>query len=158
MDPAPDLKKSFRTTVIASGAMLISLFFYVLMVELAKSQLRPFRGIVSSGVRSQTLRYVFFGAAVLAVVLVRIAGRARLKSTPGESFVHLLSRLSRTAVTAAALAELPAVLGFLLFLLTGLSRDFYVLLFCSLVLEFIYFPRLRDWQDIVRESFPQQAV
>lgn len=158
MNSVPDLKKSFRTTVIASGAMLASLLFYALMVELARSQLRPFRGILPPGVRPQTLRYVFFGAAALTVVLVRIAGRARFKRIPGESFAQLVSRLSRTVVTTAALAELPAVLGFVLFLLTGFSRDFYVLLFCSFVLEFIYFPRLRDWQDTVRESFPQKSV
>jgi hypothetical protein len=158
MNPVPDLKKIFLTTAIASGAMLASLCVYVLTVEIAKSQLRPFRGLFVSGVRPQTLRYLFFGAAILAVVLVRIAGRARFKHIPGESFAHLTSRLSRTTVTAAALAELPAVLGFVLFLLTGLSRDFYFLLFCSLVLEFMYFPRFRDWQEVVRESFPQQAV
>jgi len=158
MHPDPNLKKVFRTTVFVSGAMLASLFLYALMVELVRSQLKPFPGLLVSGVRHQTLRYLFFAAAVGAVVLVRFAGRARFKKTPGEDLTRLIFRLSRTAVITSALAELPAVLGFVLFLLTGFSRDFYVLLFSSLVLEFIYFPRQRDWQDLVRESFPRQGT
>jgi len=157
MAPDSDLKRVFRTTVIINAALVASLFLYALMAELVKSQLKPFPGLVS-GLRLQILRYLFFGAAVGAVVLVRLAGRTLHKVTPGEDLHLLIPRLSRTTVITSALGELPAVLGFVLFLLTGFSRDFYVLLFVSLFLEFMYFPRLSVWQDLARERFPQQGI
>lgn len=153
-----DLKRVFRTTVIVNGALAASLFVYALIVELIRSQLRPFSGFLSAGPPYQTLRYLIFGIAVGAVVLVRLCGRTSLKARPGEDPHHLISRLSRTAVLTSALGELPAILGFVLFLLTGFFRDFYVLLIASLVLEFMYFPRLKVWQDLVQERFPHQDI
>ena len=158
MESNSDLKRVFRTTIIVNGALLASLFLYALIVELIRSQLKPFPGFFVSGLRSQTLRYFFFGAAIGAVVLVRLAGRTQLKVTPGEDYPHMISRLSRTAIITSALGELPAVFGFVLFLLTGFSRDFYLLLFVSLFLEFMYFPRLKFWQDLARERFPQKGI
>lgn len=157
MEPDFDLKKVFRTTIFVNGAVVASLFLYALMVELIRSQLNPFPGLIVSGVRHQTLRYLFFGAAAGAVILVRLAGRSTQKATPGGDLHHLISRLSRTSVITAALGELPAVLGFVLFLMTGFSRDFYLLLCGSLFLEFMYFPRFRVWQDFVRERFPERG-
>lgn len=158
MKPELNLKKVFRTTVFVNGALVAGLILYILMVELIRYQFKPFQGFLVSGVRHQTLRYFFFGAAVGAVVLLRFAGRAILNMTQEEDLPRLISRLSRTAVISSALGEIPAVLGFVLFLLTGFSRDFYLLLFVSLFLEFMYFPRLRVWQDIVRERFPRQSL
>jgi len=157
MEPTSDLKRVFRTTVIINGALVACLFLYALIVELVRSQLRPFTGLVS-GLYFQTLRYPFFGAAVGAVVFVRLVSRTLHKVTPSEDIHHMIPRLSRTAVISSALGELPAVLGFILFLLTGFSRDFYCLLFVSLFLEFMYFPRLQVWQELARERFPQQGI
>jgi hypothetical protein len=127
------------------------------MVVLIKAQMKPFQGFLVSGLGHQTLRYPFYGAAIGAVILVRFFGRTQFKVTRGEDLQNLISRLSRTAVVTSALGELPAVLGFILFLLTGFSRDFYILLFVSLFLEFMFFPRLRVWQDLARERFFQRG-
>jgi hypothetical protein len=157
MDPDAELKRGFRTAIVVAGALAASLFLYALMVELIKSQLRPFSGFLVSGLHRQTLRYLFFGAAAGAVVLIRFAGKALLKKRSGEDLPQLISRLDRTAVITSALGELPAVLGFILFLLTGYSRDFYPLLFVSLFLEFMYFPRFSVWQDAARETRPYRS-
>jgi hypothetical protein len=157
MDSQMELSRVFRTTLIVSGALLASLLIYGLMVELIKSQLGPFSGFAPP-TRPESLRYVFYGAAIGAVVLVRFVSRTMFKPSPEEGPRHLIARLGRTTVLTAALGELPAVLGLGLFLLTGSSRDFYVLGFVSLFLEFMYFPRLKVWQDTVRERFPQQGI
>jgi len=36
--------------------------------------------------------------------------------------------------------------------------DFYFLLFGSVLLEFMYFPRLAVWQELVRERFPRRSL
>lgn len=158
MEPDFELKRIYRTTVVVNAALLASLLVYALMVELIKSQFRPFPGLFISGPSIRTLRYVVFGAAIGAVLLTRLGWRALLKVKPGEEFRQLISRLSRTAVITATLGELPALFGFVLFLLTGFSRDFYILLFVSLFLEFMYFPRLNVWQELARERFPYRKV
>jgi len=158
MESESELKTAFRTTAIISGALVASLLLYTLIVELIMAQMKPFQGFLVSGLGPQTLRYIFYGAAVGAVILVRFASRNMLKMSTGEDLHHLISRLSRTSVITSSLGELPAVLGFVLFLLTGFSRDFYILLFVSILLEFMYFPRLRVWQDLARERFPQQGA
>jgi hypothetical protein len=157
MDRESDLKRGFRTTLIINWALVASLFTYALMVELIKAQLRPFAGF-ASGLRPENWRYIFYGAGIGAVVLVRLINRALLKTAPDEGAHQLIARLGRAAVMTAAVGEIPAVLGFALFLLTGFSRDFYILMFVSLFLEFMYFPRLKVWQDTVRERFPQQGI
>jgi hypothetical protein len=157
MDCRLELNRAFRTTLIISGALLAGLLLYGLMVELIKARLNPFSGITAAS-RPESLRYIFYAAAVGAVVLVRFVGRTMFKPSPEEDPHHLIARLARATVLTASLGELPAVFGLGLFLLTGSSRDFYILGFVSFFLEFMYFPRLRVWQDTVRERFPQQGI
>jgi hypothetical protein len=154
MESSLSLKRVFRTAFIIYGALVAGLFLYALIVELIKSQFKPFSGF-SPASRIQVVRYVFYGAAVLAVGLLRTAAIRLIRAAPGGDCQHFfIQRLSRAAIVTAILAELPAVFGFVLFLWNGSSRDFYSLLFVSLFLEFMYFPRLRVWQDLVRERFP----
>lgn len=151
------LRRSFRTALFINISLVAGLFLYALIVELVKSQFRPFMGFLP-GFHLQPLRYVFYAAAIAAVLLVRGAARALTKPAPGEDLARFGGRLSRAAIVAAVLAELPAVLGLVLFHLAGTSRDFYSLLFVSLFLEFMYFPRFKVWQDLVKESFPQAGI
>jgi hypothetical protein len=59
----------------------------------------------------------------------------------------VLIRLQRTAILTMVLGEIPSILGLGLFLVTGSNVDFYVLLFASLLLVFMYFPRRTAWEE-----------
>jgi hypothetical protein len=155
LEPVSGLRRIFRTTSIVSGALVAGLFLDALLVELVSSQFRPFAGFLP-GPHLPYLRYIFYGAAVGAVVLTRITAKTFIKADPGEDIQGFEHRLSRASIAAAAVAELPAVLGFVLFLIAGFARDFYCLLFVSLFLEFIYFPRFKAWQDLIREKSPKE--
>jgi predicted small secreted protein len=154
LEPVFDLRRIFRTTSIVNGALVAGLFLDALVVELVKSQFKPFAGFFPE-LNLPFLRYVFYGAAVGAVVLTRITAKALTRAGPGEDVQHLGHRLSRASIATGTVAELPAVLGFVLFLIAGFVRDFYYLLFVSLFLEFMYFPRFKAWQDLIREKFPK---
>jgi len=65
-----------------------------------------------------------------------------------------LSRLFDLTVLTLCLAEIPALLGLILFLIAGYNRDFYILLFVSLFLLFMYLPRLKNWEDILEHRPP----
>ncbi|MBN2408985.1 MAG: hypothetical protein JXE07_04540 [Candidatus Aminicenantes bacterium] len=151
------LRKPFRTAFLVNASLIAGLFLYALIVELIKSQLKPFMGFLPE-FHLQPLRYVFYAAAIAAVLVVRGVARSLTRPFSGEDMAGFGGRLSRGAIVTAALAELPAVFGLALFFLTGSSRDFYSLLLVSLILEFIYFPRFKVWQDLVKETFPQEKL
>lgn len=151
------LRRVFRTSLFTSVSLVAGLFFYTIAVELIKSQFSPFAGFIP-GAPLHALRYVFYGAAVGAVVLLRIISGAMTKPDPGDDVREYGQRLSRASVVTAFLAELPALFGFIFFLLSGSSRDFYPLLLVSLFLEFMYFPRFSVWLDRVKNIFPQNGI
>lgn len=157
MEPVFALRRIFRTTSIVNGALVAGLFLDALIVELIRSQFKPFGGFLP-GLNLPFLRYVFYGAAVGAVVLTRITAKALTRTDPREDVQGFGHRLSRASIATATVAELPALLGFVLFLMAGSLRDFYYLLFVSLFLEFMYFPRFKAWQDLIREKFPKEGT
>jgi protein-S-isoprenylcysteine O-methyltransferase Ste14 len=154
MEPFEELRRAFRVTVIASVAIIGALFILAIVVEIIKFRLEPFQGVFETP-HGQVVRYIFYGLAVIVVVLLRVFGRVLVRSHQGESPQAFIQRLTRAVIYTASLAEIPALLGFVLFLLIGTFRDFYVLLFVSLFLEFMYFPRIKTWEDMIRNAFPQ---
>jgi hypothetical protein len=46
-----------------------------------------------------------------------------------------------------------AIMGLILFLLSGLRRDFYLLLVLSFIFVFLFFPRYSNWEEWVRSNF-----
>jgi hypothetical protein len=151
------LRRSFRTAFFINISLIAGLFVYALVVEIIKFRFQPFSGFLP-GSHLQLLRYACYAAAIAAVLVVRGVAKSLTRPSPGEDMAGFGGRLSRAAIVTAALAELPAVLGLALFFLTGSSRDFYSLLFVSLFLEFMYFPRFKVWQDLVQERFPQEGI
>ncbi len=138
-----------------SGAVTATLLVYLIIFEVLKSTRAAIGGIVPS-VHRQMLRYILYAAAVVAIILVRWLSRTLVKGPPGEPSSMFIQRLVRASIVVSMLSEIPAILGFVDFLLTGLSLDFYFLLLISLFLEFMYFPRLRAWEEAVREKFPTE--
>jgi len=74
-----------------------------------------------------------------------------LRSIRSEGAAAQAGRLITSAVVTAALAEVPAILGLALFMLSGLRGDFYALLALSLALQAVYFPRLDGWREWTTE-------
>jgi hypothetical protein len=146
-----ELRGPHRTASVIGIAVVASLFVYLLVVEALRAKLRPFHGIASfPGV--EALRYVFYGVAVLEVLATRALQGLLLRRSPGDDLRTTVMKLGRTAAVTLCMSEVPALLGLVLFLLGGLNRDFYALLAVSLVLVFMYFPRLRSWEDWVERK------
>lgn len=157
MDLSDEIRRSFRQTVIISGTMAASLLVYALVHEVIKAAIKPFLGFLQVS-NIQTLRFLFYGAAVAVIILTRLLNRALLRDRPEEGPFAFADRLARVTMLTAALSEIPVVLGFVFFILTGSSRDFYYLFLVSLILEFMYFPRRRAWQELVANRFPSSRL
>jgi hypothetical protein len=149
MDPREELRTHLRPAAIVGTALIASLVVDLALVEVLRSVLKPFRGFVGTA-GLQPLRLGLFAAAA-AVVLVILVLRHRLfRLDPGEDAAAALGRLQRATIVVLVLGEIPAVLGLALFLIGGNAVDFYALLFASLVLTFIDFPRRAAWEDMMK--------
>ncbi len=149
MEQPAEFNRFLKTSVLVGISILVSLVIYLALGEFIRSQFRPFRGFVSLEA-VQTVRYAFFAGAIAAVVLIRILRPLLLKKGPEATGATAVLKLHRTSLFTLALSETPAVLGLVLFLLSGLNVDFYILLLVSFVLVFMYFPRRSHWEEWLR--------
>ena len=149
MEDLSRLRKAYRTSSLIGAAIIASLFLYAVVVEVGRAWLKPFLGFARVE-NALVLRYAFYAAAIVMVISSRILNSLILRKSSLADAKAVIRKLSLAAIVSMALGEGPAVMGLALFLLGGFSRDFYMLLIVSLFLEFMYFPRLRNWQDYLK--------
>lgn len=147
MDQNGDLRKAHRLSSIIAGAMMSGLLLYLGIVEVFKLQHKPFGGFSPQAVTG--LKDIFLLGALGILVLIRKARSTILKKERTDDLKKLIARLNLATLVTFALCETPAILGMVLFLLGGLDKEFYILLTCSMVVMFVYFPRYRHWEAFV---------
>lgn len=155
--PDPDgrdaLSRRLRTAQAVGAIVMASILVLLLIEELVRTRLAPFQGWAELGGRRMALRYGIYIGAAAVMVAIRLIQAVVLKKRPAaETSETRLRRVFAASVTVLVLTEVPAVLGFILFLLGGYNRDFYALLFVSLVLVFMYFPRPETWESHLRNA------
>ena len=144
------LETAYRNAAIICGAMAASTVLYALVVAVISTFQAPFGGF-APGAQPSILRSALWTMALVEAGLIGLVRRALLARSRSEGAAAQARRLITTAVVTAALAEVPAILGLVLFMLWGLSGDFYALCALSLALGAIYFPRLDGWRELAAE-------
>jgi len=142
------ITKYFKTAVILSGSMIGSLLIYLVVVEIIQASLKPFTGLITLD-DPQFLRYIFYFIAALQIIVIRLLRGVLLKAGKSDSEEKPVLRIFRVTILTLALAEIPALLGLVLFLLAGMNKDFYILLLVSFVLMFMFFPRINHWKALI---------
>jgi len=150
---APDLKKAFHLTLFIFSSVIANLFLLAVVAEIIRALLKPFNGFVQAR-DPAVIRYVFYAAGIIIIILLRVLQRPLLGKPAGKPAQEILRNLSRASIVTAVFCEGPGLLGFILFLLTGQHRDLIVLLIVSLFLSFMYFPRKGAWEARLRENLP----
>jgi hypothetical protein len=152
MDPQEEIRTHLRPATMVATAIIISLVIYLALVEILRNALKPFRGFAaaSAGGGEQGLRLAMFGVAAVVVLLILVLRHRLFRSDQGNDAPTAFRRLQRAALVVLVLGEIPACLGLALFLIAGDNVDFYALLFASLVLTFINFPRRAAWEDVLK--------
>jgi hypothetical protein len=150
MDIQDELKIHLKSVILIATAIVASLVIYLGLVEILRAVYRPFRGFATLA-NIQALRYAVFGAAAAVIVLIRLLRPRLLRKAPGEDAKTSLHRLQKAAIVTMVMGEIPGILGLGLFLLSGYNIDFYVLVFASLLLVFMYFPRRTAWEEWLRD-------
>ncbi len=149
MDIQDELRDHLRSVTLVAAAIIASLLLYLGLVEILRALNKPFHGFAVIA-NFRPLRYAVFGTAAADIILLRVLRSLLLRKRPGEDAKTALHRLQRAAIVTMVLGEIPGILGLGLFLLGGYNIDFYVLLFASLLLVFMYFPRRAAWEDWLR--------
>ena len=145
-----EMNKLFQTSRIISGAMLLAVLVYAVIVEVMRRQFDPFQGFAAP--RTAQLPDIFYGLALMALVAIRVLRKTLLKSNPGDDGKILVRKLVVAHIVTYCLCEIPAILGLVLFLMGGHYREFYVLLLFSLLLMVLYFPKIDHWEAWLRKS------
>ena len=144
------LETAYRIAAIICGAMAASTVLYALVVAVISVSQAPFEGF-APGAQPSILRTALWTLALAEAGLIGLVRRALLARSRSEGAAAQGRRLITTAVVTAALAEVPAILGLVLFMLAGLRGDFYALLALSLALQAFYFPRFDGWREWATE-------
>jgi hypothetical protein len=146
MEHTDDLRKSYHTAVIINAAVIGTLIAYAVVIEILRKQLAPFQGFMEI-TNFPALRYIFYGVAVVNIFIIRITGVSLLRKRYSDEFKFIRLQLLKVTIIIAALCEIPAVLGLILFLLAGSVRDYYQLAGVSFILVFLHFPRYGKWVE-----------
>ena len=143
-----DLRKAWRTAAIVTGVIISAIFMYALVVEAASRALSlnaPFTGGAAAALKY--VLYILGAGAVVSLKFIRPAMETR-KDTAAEA----LAALVKEAVVTAAVCEVPAFAGLMLFFLTGGYADFYLLASISAAAELFFFPKYRVWDEFIRNG------
>ncbi|MGA2360989.1 MAG: hypothetical protein ABSG73_00870 [Candidatus Aminicenantales bacterium] len=146
MDIQDELRRHLRTLSLIGVSIVTSLLIYLGLEEFIRARFKPFYGFAGIADR-QPLRYGFFALAAVALALILVLRQALLKKTPRDDRKTALHRLERATLLTLVLAEVPALLGLVLFILGGLKADFYILLATSILLVIMFFPRRSGWEE-----------
>lgn len=149
MDPQEELRTHLRPAAMIGTAIIASLVIYLVLVEVLRAVLKPFRGFAASGA-PQAVRLAMFAAAAVLVLVILLLRHRLFRVPPGDDARTAFRRLQTASLIVLVLGEIPAVIGLALFLIGGNAVDFYALLFASIVLTFIDFPRRAAWEDVVQ--------
>lgn len=147
-----DLKKAYQTTVIINAAIVASLVIYAVIVEIMKARFDPFEGLIDN-FDFVPLRYAFYAIALANFMVIVQIRKALLRRTSFDDRRNAIERISRTSVITSAFCETPAIMGLFLFLLSGLRKDFHILLILSFIHVLLFFPRYSNWEEWARSNF-----
>jgi protein-S-isoprenylcysteine O-methyltransferase Ste14 len=141
------LKRSYTAAALAAAGITAAVIIYAVIAEaLRRGGFRP----VLLPPAAYAVKYALYVLGAAALPLLRLAGRLDVKKAGPEETVRNLVLL---AIMRAALAEVPALCGLMLVILTGGYSDFYLLLAFAAGLEIYYFPRLSAWEERLRGDF-----
>jgi hypothetical protein len=151
MDYTQDLKKAYSTSVIFYIVFMLSLVIYLIVFSVLKARIPEFQGMMEK-IDFPWLRIAFYGLGLVQIFLIKFIRETATKSLTTVDVQILTQHLQRVSMISAVLCEVPAMLGWVLFFLSGKSQDFYFLLIVSFFLFVIYFPRFSNWVEWVKSK------
>jgi hypothetical protein len=151
MEYTQDLKKAHKTSAIIYIAFMLSLAIYLVVFEVLKARIPDFQGMMEK-IDFPWLRYAFYALGLVQIFLIKFMRETATKSLSTVDVKILINHLQKMSMVSAALCEVPVILGWVLFFLSGKAQDFYVLLIVSFVVFVMYFPRFSNWDEWIKSK------
>jgi len=149
-----DFHAALGRSRVAGIAFFVELAFLVGLVAFLDHRVR-LRILIQERSAIQVFRIVLFLAGAASILLGRfVKGRILARARKAPDRQAKLGLLNQAALSSLAASVVPATIGFVLYLLAGQTRDFYMLAFVSLLLLFFYFPRPAAWEAILADRTP----
>jgi hypothetical protein len=143
-----DVKKAYEASASLSWAMIAALVLCPIAAEIVRMSYGSFAGL--SPQAAHRVKEFVYGLAIILPLCIRSIRKAILKRSKSSEVKVLAHKLRTATVITMLVAEMPAILGLLLFLLGGFYREFYIALAYSLLVMFVYFPRRHFWERFLR--------
>jgi hypothetical protein len=135
-----EANRQAKMLFLSNGSSLIAFFIVSRFVPQA-----------TPGANAEIIRIVLFVLAGTAVFASTLFKPIYLRTVPATPEARL-ARLRTSAVLSVALAEMPAIMGFILFFFTGQRTEFYGLLVVSAYLFVRHIPQREAWENYVRRG------
>jgi len=150
MEMQGDLKRAYEKSITFLWAMIAALVLCPITVEIVRMSNPSFSGFAHQ--TASQVRDFIYGIAIISPLCIRTMRKAILKHGRPSDLNALLSKLATVAILTVLVAEIPAILGFLLFLLGGFYKEFYIALAYSVLVILAYFPRVNQWEKSLTSS------
>jgi len=145
--PSPYVEAIRRQTAIIVGAFGVSLLMSLVLVEVFRRSVPVAAAIPGL----DQIRIAVFAVAGVLVFTSTVIKSLWLRQASADPAMRL-ARMRTATILAAVMAELPAMLGLVLFLLGGTPNDFYILAVVSLYMLVRHFPRREPWDAYVQRG------
>ena len=142
-DRSEILKKEYQQMLVVAASMMGSILIYWFVVQFL---------VYRPAGEQAYVRYLFYFIAMTGLPVSLILKKAWLQKKPDDSPKVLIFQLKRTTMMTMSLSEMPALLGVVLYFLSGLRQDFYVLALYSFLLLVVFFPRWNQWQEYTQNA------
>lgn len=137
--------RAYKSTVKISLAYIADVLIFIVLVEAIRILAAPFNGWWHPSFTGG-IRIAVYGWSLAQMFVIRIIANLPLRLYGPTEEAEKFSRLRLSTLIAFALCELIVLLGFFLFLIEGLRKDFYVLTLLSIFYFIVYFPKKKEWE------------
>lgn len=139
------LKKAYKPVFVLTAAGFGGILLMAAGVELFLFTGGAARGDGIAGL----FKAAFTGASAAAVFLLFHINGLKTRLDTARPGIYI-SRIFYYDVITVIVCEVPAVLGFILFILTGSRQDFYLHAVLSVVFFLFFRPKFRSWERVLR--------
>ena len=154
MDAASELRQAHRNAALITGGLITSLVMYGVIASVFRMSHPPSDGSLPASQMS-LVRYAAWIASAIVTASIPALRRLLLTRRPDDTRQRAIARLTLATVVMGALAEFPALAGFVLVILGGLFMDFYLLGSLSLALLLASAPRYEAWEAWLATPAPR---
>jgi hypothetical protein len=145
--PTPFIEAARRNTATIVGAFGVSVLSSLVVVEVVRRTSPP--PVEMPGM--DMIRIAMFAAAGVMIFTSTVLKSLLMRNPPPDP-AQRLARARTATLVAAGMAEIPALLGLVLFLLGRTANDFYILAVVSLYMLVRHFPRREPWDAYVQRG------